>query len=241
MAYAVISDVHANFEALRAVLRDIRDRGIRDICFLGDAVGYGPDPNECVELLRKECKILLAGNHDYGAAGLLSADFFNPYALEALIWTTRVMSRENLRAVKALPVMLELGAENITLAHSSPFEPDLWHYIFSAADADANFGHFKTPLCFVGHSHVPLIFEKHVSGEIALRRGKAVVQSGNRYIINTGSVGQPRDRDARASYAVIEGERIDIVRVSYDIKATQRRMTDTGLPDFLITRLSLGI
>ncbi|MDP2167646.1 MAG: metallophosphoesterase family protein [Thermodesulfovibrionales bacterium] len=239
MRYAVISDVHANIEALEAALRDIRKQAPEaEILFLGDAVGYGPEPNECVSLLRDTCRILIAGNHDWGVLGLTNIEYFNEYARAAIHWTKDAMLYENMETLRAFPLTKSL--DNILLVHSTPIRPSEWNYLLTMHDAEANFGHFREGICFVGHSHRPFILERLASGEMRLLGDRAKISKGRRYIINAGSVGQPRDGDPRACYAIIKDGRIELMRVGYDIEKTQGKMRKAGLPVFLIERLSEG-
>lgn len=240
MRYAVLSDAHSNFEALENVLKDIEERKISDILFLGDAVGYGPNPNECIELLTEICKILLAGNHDWGVLGLTDITYFNEYARAAIEWTKGVLSEKNIRVLKSFPVKKELRKENITLVHSTPKEPEEWHYLFTLWDAEINFQYFNNKFCFLGHSHQPFIVERLPSGELLICKEIAFIQKDGRYIVNAGSVGQPRDGDPRACYAIIDDEKIEMVRVPYDIETVQKKMLKEGLPFPLIERLSRG-
>lgn len=145
--YAVLSDVHSNLEALESVLRDIKKRGIREVLFLGDAVGYGPDPDRCMILLKEECEILVAGNHDWGVCGLTDIDHFNENARSAIMWTKTVMQSENLNALAASPLRVDLSEKGITLVHSTPWEPEQWHYLLYLADAELNFQNFDTEIC----------------------------------------------------------------------------------------------
>lgn len=241
MYYAVISDVHANREALDAVLRDIEKREITDIYFLGDAVGYGPEPNECISLLKEACHDLLAGNHDWGACGLTDISFFNPHARAAIEWTREALIPDHTEFLRSLPAIAVYRNQDITCAHATPYEPEQWHYLLSHADAELNFRHCDTRLCFIGHSHQPFIMEQLPSGELLTYHEKAPLHPERRYIINAGSVGQPRDRDPRSSYTVIDGKKVEIVRVSYDIESTQKKMSTAGLPYSLIERLSHGM
>jgi predicted phosphodiesterase len=238
--YAVISDVHANISALNQVLQDIDRNKIEDILFLGDAVGYGPDPNECIDLLTERCKVLLAGNHDWGAVGLTDSTFFNEYARDALEWMKEVITERNKKILGLLPAREELVEGDILLVHSTPKEPEAWHYLLTLWDADINFHYFDNKFCVLGHSHQPFIIEKVPSGELVSHEGSAKIRDGSRYIINAGSVGQPRDGDPRACYVIISEENIGIVRVPYDIATTQNRMKQEQLPEMLLERLSIG-
>lgn len=238
MFFAVISDVHSNLEALDRVLEDIRRRKIKDIFFLGDAVGYGPNPNECVERLSKTCKILLAGNHDWGALGLTNIAYFNEYARFAIEWTRNVLTEENKKILNSFPIKKEFN--RMLFVHSTPKEPEEWHYLLSLWDAEINFQYFDNSMCFLGHSHQPFIIERLPSGELITYRDKVRISPGNRYIINVGSVGQPRDGDPRACYVVVSDNDIQMIRVPYDIEIVQNKMRKKRLPEFLIERLSLG-
>jgi predicted phosphodiesterase len=240
MRYAVLSDVHANIEALDAVIRDIDLRKIEDVYFLGDAVGYGPNPNECVEILRERCKALIAGNHDWGAIGLTDISYFNANARYAVEWTTGVMTEKNKKILKSLPVRQEMKAMDILLVHSTPREPEAWHYLLTLRDAEMNFHYFDSSVCFLGHSHLPFIVEKYPSGDLVTYKEAAGIKKGSRYIVNAGSVGQPRDGDPRACYAVVDDEGIGIVRVPYDIPGVQNKMRREHLPAALVERLRIG-
>lgn len=241
MVYAVISDVHSNLEALIAVLEDLRNRNISDIFFIGDAVGYGPNPNECIALLKEKCRFLLAGNHEWGVAGLMDVHRFNESAEAAILWTRSVISQANLNAIKLFPIKEVLKRENITLVHAAPYEPEEWQYILRFEDALFNFDYFDTKLCFIGHSHRPAIIEKPLSGELLSQKNKISCNPESRYIINTGSVGQPRDGNPMASYVVVKEADVEIVRVAYDFRVTQKKMSEAGLPHMLIERLAFGM
>lgn len=241
MRYAVISDVHGNLEALKTVLKDIKKKKITDILFLGDAVGYGPDPDECVEILNSECNVLLAGNHDWAVLGLTDIDFFNPYAKAAILWTRGKISKENFAILKTFLISKEIEDKKIFLVHSTPKEPEEWHYLLTLWDAAVNFHYFDNKICLLGHSHHPFIIERLPSGEMVTYRNEAKIGDTERYIINVGSVGQPRDGDPRACYAVIDNESVKLHRVEYDIEKTQNKMRMFGLPIPLIERLEIGV
>ena len=240
MHYAVISDVHSNLEALDAVLEDIRKRKIEKVFFLGDAVGYGPNPNECVEILKDNCEVLLAGNHDWASLGITDIEYFNESAKEAILWTMKVLNERNRKTLSTFPVIKVMKKENILLVHSTPKEPEQWHYLLTLWDAEINFHYFDQRICILGHSHQPFVIEKFPSGEMITHRRAARLGKGERYIINAGSVGQPRDRDPRACYVVLEGEGVEFIRVSYPVEKTQKKMSEAGLPMHLIQRLSEG-
>lgn len=242
MEIAIISDVHSNLEALESVLKDIKKRGIERILFLGDAVGYGPNPNNCIDVLKKECEVLIAGNHDRAAVGMTDIEYFNEFARAAIVWTADTLTEEHRILLSRLPVSMRFnsGIEDIFLVHSTPKEPEQWHYLLNLWDAEVNFNYFNERICFLGHSHVPFIIEKGLSGDMMVYKDSAVLKKGLRYIINAGSVGQPRDGNPRACYAIMDNDLIRFVRLNYNIKKTQKKMAAAGLPKPLIDRLEYG-
>lgn len=240
MRYLVISDIHANLAALEAVLADAG--GVDQVWCLGDVVGYGPDPNECVELLRKQELICLAGNHDWAALDKLDLASFNSDARAAAAWTQSVLSDESRAYLHSLPSLREEG--QFTLAHGSPRHP-VWEYILDPLVASVNFMHFATQYCLVGHTHTAVTFVQGSDGGSQVRfplYDKAFPLASERKIINPGSVGQPRDADPRAAYAIIDSEAMtwEHRRVDYAIEETQGRMREHGLPHRLIARLQYG-
>jgi diadenosine tetraphosphatase ApaH/serine/threonine PP2A family protein phosphatase len=238
--YAILSDVHANLEALRAVLADAAPRADGVLC-LGDSVGYGADPGPCVELLAARARALVAGNHEHGVAGLLDLDWFNPAARAAAEWTRERLDDDHRAWLGALPLVSEV--EDATLVHASPAQPEEWDYLVTADDGWAAFPHFATRWCFVGHSHVAGAWSLGSAGpEHEARPQTVTAEAGRRYIVNVGSVGQPRDRDPRAAYAVWDTEagRVEVRRVAYDVEAARRKILAAGLPRFLADRLATG-
>lgn len=241
MRILVVSDIHANLAALEAVLADAADAFDRVWC-LGDLVGYGPEPNECVARLREHDHICLSGNHDWAALGRLLLTDFNRDAQQMIRWTREAISSETRDFLETLPAMLV--EEPFTLAHASPREP-VWEYILDEATAAANFTHFETPYCLVGHSHTALYFLQTEDGKAEgyLPVNGHPFQLGEvRCILNPGSVGQPRDSDPRAAYALLDLDSLvwEYRRVPYDVERTQQKMADAGLPGRLITRLKFG-
>ena len=239
-AYAVISDIHANLEALQAVLEKIEREKVDSILFLGDSVGYGQNPNECTEIVRDKADISIAGNHDRAAAGINDFTNFNPYARIAIEWTANILAYENRDFLKGLPLVKELKDADIFLVHASPKEPHKWHYLHNEHDAHRNFHHFKEKICFVGHSHVPFITEHTDKGKTIFHYNHTTIKEKSRYIINAGSIGQPRDGNPDAAYVILRDDTIEIKRVPYDIVLTQKKMKKAGLPSCLINRLSEG-
>ena len=244
MKYAILADIHANLDALEAVLADIEKHGGVDcIWCLGDIVGYGPDPRQCIEIIRERCSDCVAGNHDWAAAGKISASLFNIDASAAVSWTAAQLSEEDIRYLRGLPEVME--RDRFTLVHGSPIAP-LWEYVLSSTDAKVALKHFKTPYCFVGHSHLPLLFECGGSTTycklVDTAPGYHLMLGTNRLLINPGSVGQPRDHDPRAAYAILDMDlgRVTWQRVEYNVAAVQDRMVHAGLPESLIQRLKSG-
>ena len=240
MHCAVMADVHSNLEALEAVLKDIEKREAADIIFLGDAVGYGPDPNKCIDVLRDACRVLIAGNHDRAATCQADIEYFNEYAKAAVLWTREELSEENKGFIEALPLTAEMKDDGVLLVHSTPKEPEAWHYLLTLWDAEINFNYFDQRICMLGHSHQPFVIERLPSDEMVIQSKEISLGSSARYILNAGSVGQPRDRDPRACYMMIDGEKVEFVRIAYDIEKTQKKMHDSGLPLPLIERLARG-
>jgi len=238
--YAVLSDIHGNLEALRAVLHDAEDR-TDDVLCLGDVVGYGADPIACVDLVGTRARAVVAGNHEYAVTGRMDLAWFNPYARAAAEWTRERLEQDCAGYLAALPVVAEI--DEATLVHASPRQPDEWDYLVTADDGFLAFEAFATRVCFVGHSHVPAVWSLGSSGP-DYERGAIDVRldAGRRYIVNVGSVGQPRDRDPRAAYAVwdTDARRITVRRVSYDIAGARVKIHAAGLPRFLADRLSAG-
>jgi predicted phosphodiesterase len=242
MRYAIVADIHANLAAFTAVLGDIEQQGgVDEIWCLGDIVGYGPDPSQCIERLRRYNHVCVAGNHDWAVVGRLSTSFFNPLAATVCQWTAQQLDSDDIRYLESLPMTINKG--NITLVHGSPVEP-LLEYVMSTSIAAKNLAFLKTPFCMVGHSHVPAIY-KDEDGScryVKFSPGIGMILGESRMIINPGGVGQPRDGDPRASYAIYDSESrvIRLYRVIYDISLTQSRMMKAGLPVHLVTRLKAG-
>jgi diadenosine tetraphosphatase ApaH/serine/threonine PP2A family protein phosphatase len=242
MRCAILADIHSNLAALTAVLDDIASKGkVDEVWCLGDIVGYGPDPGECIKLLRKLKAVCVAGNHDLGAIGKIELSYFNPVAAEACEWTAEQLNAADALYLDELPKTIVKG--DFLLVHGSP-SSHLFEYVISTSSAAKNFSFFSTPYCLVGHTHVPLAFreEKGKVTTIALSPGIGLILSEPRMIINPGAVGQPRDGDPRASYAIYdsEGSMFRLYRVPYDIRATQDKMMQAGLPPPLIMRLEEG-
>ncbi len=242
MRVLLISDVHANLTALEAVLNDAE--AYEGVWFLGDLVGYGPDPNECIERIRALPDLVaLMGNHDAATLDQLSTDAFNEDARQSVIWTRDALSPESVAYLGELPDKVKV-VDDVTLAHGSPRQP-VWEYILNAKTATENFFFFVTPFCFVGHTHLPRIFrlsDSRAQADLFVPIENACFELSPRLILNPGSVGQPRDRDPRAAYAIfdLETKMIEFRRVAYDVRGVQERMRQAGLPERHINRLEAG-
>ena len=242
MKWAILSDIHGNLEAFRAVIQDLRNEGVDQVACLGDVVGYGADPNECLAFLRELTEGVVAGNHDYGAVGLTDIQAFNSAAQAAIQWTREELSGENLAFLRQLPLCRQRGGT--TFVHATPHRPHEWNYIFTFPEAEEGFRALAGDLAFVGHSHSPLILAQEAGGEVkVLSPEEATLEESRRHMINVGSVGQPRDNNPRAAYGLYEevGRKYLLKRVPYDVQGAQKKILKAGLPPFLAERLSRGI
>jgi len=242
MRILIISDIHANLTALETVISEAGE--FEAVWCLGDLVGYGPDPNECVALVRElpNLKCIL-GNHDAAALQKIDPNSFNPEARQSLLWTKNTLNSESVGFLNSLPEIIEI--DEVTITHGSPRHP-IWEYLLDINSATENFDCFSTMLCFVGHTHLPVIFSQNtnqhfVEMNIPGRNNKSFALT-NRAILNPGSVGQPRDQDPRAAYAIFYPEINEwkFKRVSYDIPSVQNRMLKANLPERQILRLAAG-
>jgi predicted phosphodiesterase len=245
--YLILSDMHANWEAFEVVLRRARRKRFDAVLVLGDLVGYGAAPNQVVEAVRRLGPRLytVRGNHDKVATGLDSGGNFNPSALAAAQWTAHRLTPANLRYVRELPQGPVQVEEGLAICHGSPLDEDT--YVFSDVDAYEIFAGFALPVTFFGHTHIPSLFslEGRRLGVRALRgaSGRLVLHPEGRYLVNPGSIGQPRDRDPRASYMTYDSERrvVRWYRIPYPVERAQDRIRRAGLPNALADRLALGM
>jgi predicted phosphodiesterase len=233
MRLAIISDIHANLEALTKALELIDTRGVDQIICLGDIVGYGADPGECLRLVRERCQIVLLGNHDLAAIETRKAEDFNTTARIAALWTASKLSSDEKTYLAGLPYSTSL--EQSLFVHSSPYEPEEFHYILSTHDAIDALAFFTEKICFIGHSHVPGIFSHQ--GRVA------AVGSNGRYLVNVGSVGQPRDGIPLLSFGLFDTTawKYENVRSAYDAENAARKIIAAGLPPILGERLMVGM
>jgi predicted phosphodiesterase len=230
---AIISDIHGNLEALTTALQLIKKHAADETICLGDVVGYGANPNECLTIVRERCSVILLGNHDAAVIDLAVADQFTINARLSAIWTNRVLLKKNKEFLETLP--LTKSRNEILLAHGSPFEPEEWHYIISEYEAMEAFQAFPEQLCFVGHSHIPVIFSE--------KGTTALVAPGDRFIINVGSIGQPRDGNPQLSFGIFDTGTwmYKNIRADYDIPAAAQKIKKAGLPRALADRLMFGV
>jgi predicted phosphodiesterase len=243
MKILLVSDIHANLVAFDAVLEDAGE--VEQVWCLGDIVGYGPEPNACVERLRALKPLCIAGNHDWAVLEKLDLAEFNPDARAATLWTREQLTPHNLDWLHQLPdrVPPELG--KFTLVHGSPRHP-IWEYVLGPAVARINFDYFDTQICLIGHTHIPVLYRLNAEEDYASAdsppENEPLELGDERLMLNPGSVGQPRDGDPRAAYAILDTAAQTFLhkRVEYDIAATQARMREAGLPARLINRLSAG-
>ena len=242
MQILVISDVHANYDALEAVLKDAG--AVDETWCLGDIVGYGPDPNLCVEAIRERPNLTcLLGNHDVAMLGRMPLSAFNGEARRSLDLQSRILSADTVDFLRSLPDTALTRGE-VTLAHGSPRDP-VWEYVLSTLSARLNFDYFDTPFCFVGHAHLQCMFQlDEARNRVTMESTKpnGLVTMTPRAIFNPGSVGQPRDRDPRAAYAIFDSEARtwEPRRVEYDISAVQARIRAMGLPEKHAMRIAEG-
>ena len=244
MIYGVFSDVHGNYEAFKAVLEFFRRNGAEGFICCGDMVGYGPQPAECVrEVMRLKNASVVLGNHDAALVGKLETRWFNSNAVAALNFARKELSGEELSYLSSLPETIRTGF--FTLVHGSPRKP-LTEYMLSETQFSENLGCWEISPCFVGHSHLPVYFRQSGGSapetDFLMPMGKLLL-SGLRYMLNPGSVGQPRDGNPRASCGLYDPGRgtFEIFRLEYDYASTQRLMKDAGLPQMLADRLACGL
>lgn len=244
MRILILSDIHSNIVALETVLSAARPYDT--VWNLGDTIGYGPRPNECVAMIRAKASVMLAGNHDLACLGLLDLSDFNPDARAANVWNGDQLTYDHRMLLEELEPIQPIN-ERFLAAHGSPREP-VWEYLLTRYQALDNFHRFEQQVCLIGHSHVPLVFrltpDGRCEGPTSPDDGATLrLEDGFRYIINPGSVGQPRNQDPRAAFAILDTttDTITFRRVPYDIELTQRQMRNAQLPEALITRLEYGI
>jgi predicted phosphodiesterase len=239
MRYAIFGDIHGNWEALQTVLKDAQENGVDKYVCLGDIVGYNASPTECLEqVLDLGCPVV-RGNHDHYCSYDSDLSDFHPLAAKVIAWTRDQLSDEHLDYLRSLRYSQTVGG--FTIVHSTLDMPEKWGYVFEELEAETHFSYQTTSVCFHGHTHVPLFFEKGAS----IRRDfydELKLTLGKKYFINVGSVGQPRDGDPRAAYVIYDTKtkEVKLRRLEYDIAAAQKKIRDAGLPERLAIRLEKG-
>jgi putative phosphoesterase len=240
MKLGIFSDIHGNWEAFKAVLKALKKEKVASRICLGDMVGYGADPNKCIRKVQKFATVTLAGNHDHAAMGLTDITHFNQYAQESVAWTAGQIKDKFKDYLKNLPFMHEM--QDIRFVHATPQHPEQWNYVLSADQAQFVFETFTEQILFIGHSHNPLFFTQTGSAVDIRPPGPIQLIAGTRYIVNVGSVGQPRDGNPQACYCVcdLEQQTVDIRRVPYNVERAQKKIRNAGLPDYLADRIAKG-
>ena len=233
MRIAVISDIHANLEALKRAFEIIDEKKVDKVYCLGDIVGYGASPNECISLLEERDVSCIIGNHDQAVIDLTRTADLNRFARAALEWTSSQLTPAHTEFLSRLP--FEIRAHDCLFVHSSPDDPEEWNYIVSDDDAREYFRYFTEAICWVGHSHVSGVYCEDDSTD--------EVEKGKRYIINVGSVGQPRNRDRRLSFGILDADawKYEHVVSEYDVELARKKIIEAGLPSYLGDRLLAGL
>lgn len=239
----VISDIHANLHALDAVLEELEKEKVDQIICCGDIVGYGARPNECVDKIRDLKIPCIAGNHDHASLLLTDISNFNEIAKAAVLWTKKVLTEENMEFIRRLPLTLHDTANNVYYVHASPKDPGEWNYILTMGEARTNFNYFTEQICFIGHSHQPFIIDNDEGNLTCPTKPEVEIRKGHRYLINVGSIGQPRDHNPKPCYVICDfsAKRLEIRRCDYDLKGAQEAILDAGLPRELAERLAHGM
>ena len=240
MRYGIISDIHGNLEALEAAIDALsREKIDRYLC-VGDIVGYGADPGECIEKTKSLNPIIVLGNHDAASAGITDTEKFTDAARKAVIWTKKNLKESDIAFLKGLSLIYK--NEDLVLAHGTLHEPEKFHYMLDDVTARETFNLMTRAICFVGHSHAPGIFSYKGDRLDYFYKEKTKLSRGELLIVNAGSVGQPRDGDPRLSYSVYDTEalQVELKRITYDIPKAQKKIVDAGLPAFLAYRLGAG-
>lgn len=239
MKYGILGDIHANLEALEAVLEEMERQGVQKHVSVGDLVGYGANPCEVIKRVRSLGTMVVAGNHDFAAVDKLNIDFFNTYARESALWTRKTLSEDDKNYIKSLKLVEQQA--NFTVVHSTLYSPELFEYIQTSYDAHLAFEQQQTSLAFMGHSHVPVNFFKRKNVSFNMET-EVTVDESLRIMINVGSVGQPRDENPDAVCCVYDSDanKVRMTRIRYDVEKAARKIISAGLPEILAERLKYG-
>lgn len=237
MRLAIFSDIHSNLEALETAVYHAETQAVEATVVLGDTVGYGANPNECFEWVMHHAVVNLMGNHEKAVIDRTIRQSFNPYAHEAIVWTEEKMDEIFKKKIDGLPYM-KIDKE-VTFTHGSPDRPEEYRYLLSFEDAAPSFGYFEHRVCFVGHTHVPSCFCQNARTAARLLPGRTQLLPDERYILNPGSIGQPRDRDPRLAYGIFDTAKqtFEIFRLPYDNIKAANKIRKAGLPRYLADRL----
>ena len=241
MVYGVYSDIHSNLDALQSVMDSMEQHEVDKMICLGDAVGYGPYPNECIELIQEKSSIVILGNHDSVALNRESSEQFNYFARNAIDWTKKILTSESVDTMQKWPYIVD--EKPLTFVHASPRSPADWTYIATLDEAVDAFSYFSEKICFIGHTHLPVIvvMDGKQSFFVSEYYHHRILEK-QRILVNVGSVGQPRDGIPEASWCLCNSDslEVEIIRVPYNIERTQVAMRKMGIDDFLINRLLIG-
>lgn len=237
--YAIMGDIHGNLEALETVVKDAREQGVNSFVCVGDVVGYNANPAECLELIKELKCVTVRGNHDHYCSHDECLDDFHPLAANVVDWTRHQLTPEQIDWLRQLRMVCIV--DGFTIVHSTLDMPEKWGYVFDTLEANANFTYQSTSVCFHGHTHVPIVYERQ---DLVRKEPltKLKITLGKKYFINVGSVGQPRDGDPRSAYAIydVKNKLVELRRLPYDIAKTQEKIRKVHLPERLAKRLEAG-
>ncbi|MFA5272224.1 MAG: metallophosphoesterase family protein [Candidatus Omnitrophota bacterium] len=241
MRYAIFSDIHGNLEAFQEALKFYKQERIDRFIFLGDIVGYGVNPKEVIALLKEINPVSIAGNHDWGVTNRLSGEHFNEYAEAALVWTKQIITEKEIKYINTFPLTYE--EDNFFCVHGTLNDPQNFNYLSGINEARVNFLLLKQQILFVGHSHKAQIYYANSGGVFFYPQSEVTIKNNEKYIINVGSIGQPRDRDRRLSFCIYDTEEklARIVRLDYNISAAAEKIINARLPAMLSSRLFIGL
>jgi predicted phosphodiesterase len=242
LRYALFGDIHGNLEALEVVMAQFEREGVDEYICLGDIVGYGANPKECLEIVQSKCSSgrVVAGNHDHAICGKLNIDFFNSYARQAVLWTREQLSRDDIAYLHALDLVQRVD-DSLTVVHGTLNFPEMFDYITTSYDAHLTLELLETPVCFLGHSHVPVTFFQGPTVTFSMD-AEIEIRGDRKTLVNIGSVGQPRDENPKAAYAIYDTDqqKVWVKRIDYDVDKAGRKIMAAGLPEILAERLKYG-
>jgi len=241
MRYAIFSDIHSNLEALNSVLEACKRESVDKYLCIGDVVGYASNPAECIDLIRNTALVCVAGNHDWAVVNLFSTEYFNPTAREAIFWTGRNIEEDRRYFMESLELVFK--NEHLIMVHGSLNSPGEFNYMVDTYIAQESFMLMERNICFIGHTHIPGVFIQDKNGKVSYRGDYDIdIKVFDKYIVNVGSVGQPRDNNPKASYCIFDSDKkeVRIKRVAYDIEAARNKIIKAGLPVSLGDRLLSG-